>query len=71
MIPILDHRNAYTMVLHKHGERLYVGLKQVVTEHLECKVGCFNEISSVSFLFCHFLCSGYIYTEGVSKKLFD
>eukprot|EP00112_Aurelia_sp_Birch-Aquarium-sp1_P011658 Seg2450.2 transcript_id=Seg2450.2/GoldUCD/mRNA.D3Y31 product=Cullin-3 protein_id=Seg2450.2/GoldUCD/D3Y31 len=32
------YRNAYTMVLHKHGERLYVGLKQVVTEHLECKV---------------------------------
>lgn len=32
------YRNAYTMVLHKHGERLYVGLKQVVTEHLENKV---------------------------------
>lgn len=26
------------MVLHKHGERLYNGLKQVVTEHLEEKV---------------------------------
>ena len=26
------------MVLHKHGERLYTGLKKVVTEHLEQKV---------------------------------
>ena len=32
------YRNAYTMVLHKHGERLYNGLKQVVTQHLENKV---------------------------------
>lgn len=29
------YRNAYTMVLHKHGEKLYSGLKQVVTEHLQ------------------------------------
>merc|ERR1719435_357919 len=27
-----------TMVLHKHGERLYSGLKEVVTNHLESKV---------------------------------
>uniref|UniRef100_A0A336KRW3 CSON014548 protein n=1 Tax=Culicoides sonorensis TaxID=179676 RepID=A0A336KRW3_CULSO len=32
------YRNAYTMVLHKHGERLYMGLKEVVTQHLEMKV---------------------------------
>lgn len=32
------YRNAYTMVLHKHGERLYTGLKEVVTQHLELKV---------------------------------
>nr|CAH7737582.1 unnamed protein product [Callosobruchus chinensis] len=32
------YRNAYTMVLHKHGERLYTGLKEVVTNHLEAKV---------------------------------
>ncbi|KXJ15047.1 cullin-3 [Exaiptasia diaphana] len=32
------YRNAYTMVLHKHGERLYNGLKIVVTEHLEEKI---------------------------------
>ncbi|WKY15130.1 hypothetical protein Q1695_000553 [Nippostrongylus brasiliensis] len=28
------YRNAYTMVLHKYGERLYTGLKQVVEDHL-------------------------------------
>ncbi|XP_041988846.1 cullin-3 isoform X2 [Aricia agestis] len=32
------YRNAYTMVLHKHGERLYTGLKEVVSSHLETKV---------------------------------
>ncbi|CAF1482375.1 unnamed protein product, partial [Adineta steineri] len=28
------YRNAYTMVLHKHGERLYTGTREVVIEHL-------------------------------------
>lgn len=32
------YRNAYTMVLHKHGEKLYNGLREVVTEHLMKKV---------------------------------
>lgn len=32
------YRNAYTMVLHKYGQRLYTGLKEVVTHHLENKV---------------------------------
>jgi len=32
------YRNAYTMVLHKHGERLYNGLREVVSQHLESKV---------------------------------
>ena len=32
-------RNAYQMVLHKHGKKLYEGLKSVVTEHLEGEVG--------------------------------
>ncbi|XP_077580980.1 cullin-3-B-like [Stigmatopora nigra] len=32
------YRNAYTMVLHKHGEKLYAGLREVVTEHLINKV---------------------------------
>ena len=37
-MPKPNFRNAYTMVLHKHGERLYTGLKDVVTAHLENKV---------------------------------
>lgn len=32
------YRNAYTMVLNKFGEKLYTGLKEVVTEHLVNKV---------------------------------
>jgi len=32
------YRNAYTMVLNKYGEKLYTGLKDVVTEHLVSKV---------------------------------
>ncbi|KAH8325882.1 hypothetical protein KR067_009683 [Drosophila pandora] len=32
------YRNAYNMVLHKHGNRLYYGLREVVSEHLEHKV---------------------------------
>lgn len=32
------YRNAYTMVLNKYGEKLYTGLKEVVTEHLVQKV---------------------------------
>ena len=32
------YRNAYTMVLHKYGERLYNGLRDVVKEHLVNKV---------------------------------
>ena len=34
------YRNAYTMVLHKHGERLYNGLREVVKDHLVNKVCC-------------------------------
>ena len=29
------HENAHNMVLHKHGEKLYNGIKEVVTHHLE------------------------------------
>lgn len=32
------YRNAYTMVLNKYGEKLYTGLKEVVTDHLVNKV---------------------------------
>ena len=36
------YRNAYTMVLHKHGEKLYTGLRDVVTDHLVHKVITFK-----------------------------
>ncbi|CAF4718256.1 unnamed protein product, partial [Rotaria sp. Silwood1] len=32
------YRNAYTMVLHKHGEKLYTGTRAVVIDHLVQKV---------------------------------
>lgn len=32
------YRNAYTMVLCKRGEKLYTGLREVITEHLISKV---------------------------------
>ncbi|RWS04386.1 cullin-3-A-like protein [Dinothrombium tinctorium] len=32
------YRNAYAMVLHKYGDKLYNGLRQLVQEHLENKV---------------------------------
>lgn len=42
------YRNAYTMVLHKHGEKLYTGLREVVTEHLINKVRTGQNISLFS-----------------------
>ncbi len=30
-----SYRNAYNMVLHKYGDRLYKGLQQVVDDHLK------------------------------------
>ena len=41
------------MVLHKHGERLYTGLKKVVTEHLEQKVSasCCTYMSKICILY--------------------
>lgn len=32
------YRNAYTMVLHKHADRLYSGLQEVVREHLQSQI---------------------------------
>lgn len=32
------YRIAYTMVLHKHGEKLYLGTKEVIQDHLIQKV---------------------------------
>lgn len=42
------YRNAYTMVLHKHGEKLYTGLREVVTEHLINKVKKYIPRQSIS-----------------------
>ena len=39
------YRNAYTMVLHKHGEKLYTGTREVVIEHLIQKVISFFFLS--------------------------
>lgn len=44
------YRNAYTMVLHKHGDRLYNGLKEVVTEHLQLKVYIYTQPFQVDML---------------------
>ena len=32
------YRNAYTLVLHKHGPRLYKLMKEVIEEHLRKEV---------------------------------
>ena len=32
------YRNAYNLVLHKHGELLYTGVRNVVVGHLEVQV---------------------------------
>ena len=44
------YRNAYTMVLHKHGEKLYTGLREVVTDHLVHKVMVMSQVSLVADL---------------------
>ena len=48
------YRNAYTMVLHKHGEKLYTGLREVVTEHLT------NKVSGVQFRYIQTLLCGHL-----------
>ncbi|XP_030007727.1 cullin-3-like [Sphaeramia orbicularis] len=49
------YRNAYTMVLHKHGEKLYTGLREVVTEHLINKVSLtqFHQGGQAFYRFLH------------------
>lgn len=48
------YRNAYTMVLHKHGEKLYSGLREVVTDHLVNKIRT-EVIASLNNNFLHSL----------------
>jgi len=31
---MLLYRNAYTLVLHKQGKKLYTALREVINEHL-------------------------------------
>lgn len=47
------YRNAYTMVLHKHGEKLYTGLREVVTEHLINKVRNGQNLSLCSDIYMY------------------
>lgn len=54
------YRNAYTMVLHKHGEKLYTGLRDVVTEHLVTKVH--KEVTGVIPSLCMMTFSKYTFT---------
>lgn len=54
------YRNAYTMVLHKHGEKLYTGLRDVVTEHLVTKVH--KELTGVIPFLCMMTFSKYTFT---------
>ncbi|KAF1752597.1 hypothetical protein GCK72_019152 [Caenorhabditis remanei] len=45
------YRNAYTMVLHKHGERLYNGLKEVIQDHMaSVRERIINSLNSGNFL---------------------
>lgn len=51
------YRNAYTMVLLKHGERLYTGMKESVINHLENKVPTLLQmyITFIKFKITHYL----------------
>lgn len=44
------YRNAYNMVLHKHGERLYTGLINTLTAHLQEIARLIEQKEGVSFL---------------------
>ena len=48
-------RNAYNMVLYNHGERLYNGLRAVLTLHYESKVEFFLQLSYSVFFFMFIL----------------
>jgi cullin 3 len=49
--PAVAHRrNAYNMVLHKHGERLYNGLTETVRAHLLSMAGEVDSTNDAEFL---------------------
>jgi len=45
---MLLYRNAYTLVLHKQGKKLYTGVSDVVKEHLQNEVGVCAILSNAS-----------------------
>ena len=42
------YRNAYTLVLHKHGPRLYKLMKEVIEEHLRKEVS--SKVVSIALI---------------------
>ena len=50
------YRNAYTLVLHKHGPRLYKLMREVIEEHLR------GEVWDIVFVYIHvyYCILGYI-----------
>jgi len=52
------YRNAYTMVLHKHGEKLYTGTREVVIEHL------IQKVEFLVFIFQIDRFSFFVYNKG-------
>ena len=57
------YRNAYTMVLHKHGDKLYTGLEDVVKEHLTDKV---QKVSGIIIAGANMLICSFILSSGDS-----
>lgn len=55
---ISNYSNAYTLVLHKQGKRLYTTLKDVIKEHL------LKEVSSLAYM-----CRCFLYTCSLSNKI--
>lgn len=62
------YRNAYTMVLHKHGERLYTGLKEVVTSHLEKQVCDGSSGDGVAVASSNQFCN-FIFVTGARRRV--
>jgi hypothetical protein len=49
-LPLLAPSNAYNMVLHKHGPRLYEGLTRTLTAHLTDVAGKLEGKEGAAFL---------------------
>ena len=58
MKDLLLNRNAYTLVLHKQGKKLYGGVSEVVKEHLQKEVNKLilvirNELNKLILALCN------------------